>query len=200
VAGCALATALGYRGRAGERYSPFSHWISELGDEEISRRAGVFNRGAVVGGMCLSVLMASLATARRGRLAGAYGPIGTVAGVAGSLVGLFPMNRIVPHAITSVSFFNLSALAIALASVDFARRPDERFGRVQAGFGVASTAAFLAFAVVASGAIRRQGLAALEAPAVREEVSRLTTLEWASLLTIMAWILATSARWARAAA
>ena len=200
VAGCALATALGYRGRAGEPYSPLSHWISELGEQDVSQRARIFNRGVVVGGMCLSTLMVSLAATRRGRLARAYGPIGAVAGVTGSLVGLFPMNRIVPHAITSVSFFNLAALAIALASVDFARRPDDRFGRVQAGFGVASTAAFLAFGVVASLAIKRQGLAALEAPLVREEVSPLTTLEWASLFTIMAWTLATSARWARASA
>jgi hypothetical membrane protein len=200
VAGCALATAAGYRGRRGEPYSALNHWISELGEQDVSQRAAVFNGGVVIGGMCLSALMASLAATRRGRLARVYGPIGAVAGLAGSLVGLFPMNRIVPHAITSVSFFNLSALAIALASVDFARHPDDRFGRVQAGFGVASTAAFLAFGVVAFEAVRRQGLAALEAPLVREEVSPLTTLEWASLLTIMAWILSTSARWARASA
>lgn len=200
VGGCALVTALAYRGRSGEPYSALNHWISELGEQDVSQRAAVFNGGAVIGGMCLSALMASLAATRRGRLARAYGPIGAIGGVAGTLVGLFPMNRIIPHAITSISFFNLTALAIALASADFARRPDDRFGRVEAGFGVLSTAAFVAFGIVAFDAIRRQGLAALEAPVVRETVSPLTTLEWASLLSFMAWILATSASWTRASA
>jgi hypothetical membrane protein len=197
VGGCAAVTALAYRGTAGQPYSPLSHWISELGEEGVSNLAAVFNGGALVGGACLSALMVSLARARGGRLARVYGRIGAVAGIAGSLVGLFPMNRILPHAIVSTSFFNLTALAIALASIDFAARPDGRFGAVQAGLGAVSSAAFLVFGVVALEAIREQGLAALEPPIVREEISLLTTLEWAALLSIMAWVVATAAGWAR---
>jgi hypothetical membrane protein len=196
VATSALATAIAYRGSKGQPYSPLSHWVSELGEEDVSRLAPVFNAGAVVGGACLGLVMTSLAMTRRGGLARAYGPIGAVAGIAGALVGRFPMNRIVPHAIASVSFFNLTALAIALASVDFAKRPEPRFGRIQASIGAASTAAFVAFALVVSEAIRTQGLAALEAPDPCEAVSPLTSLEWATLLLIMAWVVSTSWRWA----
>jgi hypothetical membrane protein len=195
VAGCALVTALAYRGTKGQPYSPFSHWISELGEEGVSELAPVFNGGVVVGGICLSALMAALASVRGGRLGRAYGRIGVTAGVAGALVGLFPMNRILPHAVVSTSFFNLAALAIAAASIDFARRPDARFGRFQAGIGAISTAAFVAFGIVAFDAILTYGLAALEPPIVREEVSLLTTLEWASLLAIMAWVVATARSW-----
>jgi hypothetical membrane protein len=195
----AFATALAYRGSKGQPYSPLSHWVSELGEEGVSELAPVFNAGVVVGGACLGVLMLSLAGVRGGPLARAYGPIGAVAGLAGSLVGIFPMNRILPHAITSTTFFNLAVLSIALASVDFASRPDERVGRLQAGIGAATAAAFVAFGVVASEAIRTQGLAALEPPAVRERISPLTSLEWASLLGIMAWVVATAAAWARPA-
>ncbi|HEU4919737.1 MAG TPA: DUF998 domain-containing protein [Candidatus Limnocylindrales bacterium] len=197
VGGCAAVTALAYRGTAGQPYSPLSHWVSELGEEGVSGLAAVFNAGAVVGGACLSALMLALARARGGRLARIYGRIGVIGGVAGSLVGLFPMNRILSHAIVSTSFFNLTALAIALASIDFGARPDGRFGAVQAGLGAVSTAAYLAFGVVAIEAIREQGLAALEPPIVREEISLLTTFEWASLLSIMAWVMATAAGWAR---
>ena len=187
-----LATAAAYRGSQRQPYSPLNHWVSELGEEGVSRRAGVFNAGAIVGGICLAGFMSSLGAVRRGRLARHSSRIGVAGGVAGALVGAFPMNRIVPHAITSVSFFNLTALAIALASVDFARRPDARFGPTQAGVGLASTAAFIAFAIVAAEAIATQGIAALEAPIVRQRVSLLTTLEWASLIGIMAWVLATA--------
>jgi hypothetical membrane protein len=196
VSTSAFATAIAYRGSKGQPYSPLSHWVSELGEEDVSRLAPVFNAGTVVGGACLGIVMTSLAMSRRGGLARAYGPIGAVAGLAGALVGRFPMNRIVPHAIASVSFFNLTALAIALASVDFAKRPEPRFGRIQASIGAAATAAFVAFGVVASDAIRREGLAALEAPDPRGAFSPLTSLEWATLLLIMAWVVSTSWRWA----
>jgi hypothetical membrane protein len=196
VGGCALATALAYRGTAGEPYSPLNHWISELGEVGVSRLAPVFNAGVVVGGTCLGVFMWSLASARRGRLARAYGRIGVVAGVAGALVGVFPMNRIVPHAITSTTFFNLATLAVALASVDFAVRPDARFGRAQAGVGAATAVAFAAFALVAAAAIQELGIAALEAPAIRYDVMPIMTLEWATLLGVMAWVLATALAWA----
>ena len=75
VAGCTAATALAYRGRDGERYSPLNHWISELGEPGVSRRAAIFNAGAVAGGTCLAVFMASLARVRRGRFPAAYGPM-----------------------------------------------------------------------------------------------------------------------------
>ena len=99
----ALATAFAYRGSKGQPYSPLSHWVSELGEEGVSELAPVFNAGVVVGGACLSVLMLSLAGVRGGPLVRAYGPLGGVAGLAGSLVGFFPMNRILLHAITSTT-------------------------------------------------------------------------------------------------
>lgn len=196
VAGSALATAMAYRGTAGEPYSPLNHWISELGEEGVSRLAPVFNAGVVVGGMCFAAFTSSLAAVRGGRLARAYGPIGAAAGLAGALVGVFPMNRIVSHAIVSTTFFNLAVLSVALASLDFATRPDRRFGPVHAAIGGATAASFAGFAVVAVSALRELGIAALEAPVVRHDAMALMTLEWATLLGIMAWMLATAIAWA----
>lgn len=198
VAASALATVAAYRGRDGRRYSPTNHWISELGEEGVSRLAPVFNAAVIVGGSCLAAFMTSLAAIRRGRLARAYGWAGLVGGVAGALVGVYPINRVAPHAITSGAFFNLSVLAIALASVDFATRPDERFGRAHAGLGAASTLAYAGFAVTTAAAVRAFGLQALEPPHERDDVSWMTTLEWATLLGIMAWVVATASSWAEA--
>ena len=56
--GCALiilgmtASAIAYRGRQGERYSPFNHFISELGERGTARLAAVFNGGVIAGGLC----------------------------------------------------------------------------------------------------------------------------------------------------
>jgi hypothetical membrane protein len=196
VAGSALATAIAYRGTAGEPYSPLNHWISELGEAGVSQLAPVFNAGVVVGGLCFAAFTSSLAAVRGGRLARAYGPIGAAAGLAGALVGVFPMNRIASHAIVSTTFFNLGVLAVALASLDFATRPDGRFGPVQAAIGGATVASFAGFAIVAMSALRELGIAALEAPVVRHDAMALMTLEWATLLGIMAWILATAIAWA----
>lgn len=198
VAASALATAAAYRGRDGRPYSPVNHWISELGEEGVSRLAPLFNAAVFIGGVSLATFMASLAAVRRGPLARAYGFAGLVGGVAGALVGVFPINRVAPHGITSGVFFNLSVAAIALASVDFATRPDERFGRAQAGIGALSTLAFVGFAVTTAAAIRAMGLEALDPPEDRDDVSWMTTLEWATLLGIMAWVVATASRWAEA--
>ena len=196
VAGCAAATAFAYRGTAGERYSPLNHWISELGELGVSRLAPVFNAGVVVGGTGLAAFMSSLAKARGGRLARGYGRIGVGAGVAGALVGVFPMNRIVPHVITATAFFGLGTLAVALASLDFVARPDGRLGAGQAAIGAATAATLGAFSAVVAGAVGELGIAAHAAPLVRRDVMALTMLEWASLLGIMAWILATAIAWA----
>jgi hypothetical membrane protein len=191
----AVATAFAYRGTQGEPYSPFSHWISELGEEGVSELAPVFNGGVVVGGVCFGAVMASLAAARGGPLAIASGVIGVAAGIAGALVGVFPMNRVVAHGITSTSFFNLAAVAIALAAADVAIRPDGRFRRRLAAVGVVAAGVTTSFVVATSSAVQTQGLEVLEPPADRSAVSALTSLEWAALVLIVAWVLATSAAW-----
>ena len=92
-----VAAALVYSGTSGEGYSPLNHWVSELGELGVSQLAFVFDLGLVVGGICLAVFMTALGVARGGRLAWIYVPLGIVSGVAGALVGVFPMNQIGVH-------------------------------------------------------------------------------------------------------
>ena len=66
MAGCVLLaiavtwTALSYRGKRQETYSPFNHFISELGEVGVSRQAWVFNAGLIASGILLLPFMIGL--------------------------------------------------------------------------------------------------------------------------------------------
>ncbi len=100
-----LYAALGYRGKRGERYSLLNHFISELGEVGVSRRAWAFNLGLILGGLLLIPFIVHLGL----RLNSLLGWIGTVLGVVTALgvtaVGLFPMNNLEPHVKAAMTFF-----------------------------------------------------------------------------------------------
>ncbi|MDL2336091.1 MAG: DUF998 domain-containing protein, partial [Chloroflexota bacterium] len=110
-----LVTAVTYRGTADEGFSPFNHWVSELGEVGVSDMPAVFNAGLMVGGVCFVLLMVGLAMLRGGPLSLLYGLIGIVSGIAGVLVGIYPMNFPGQHTIVAQAFFNLGWIAVLLA-------------------------------------------------------------------------------------
>lgn len=188
-------TAIAYTGTAGERYSPLNHWISELGQQGVSELAAVFNIALVVGGICFVGFMTGLRLVRTGRFAWVYGTIGALAGVAGAYVGIYPMNHLEQHTFAALAFFNLGWIAIALASLDFVRRPDPRFPRWLAYVGALTVLAFISFLAVA---IPLAGGAGLGAPDPRPEIWLVAVLEWTALIGILLWVLATGWTWWRA--
>ena len=192
-----IVAGLAYTGRAGEAYSPLDHWVSELGEVGVSSLALVFNAGLVVGGLCFALFMLGLASSRTGTLRHAYGVIGAIAGVAGCLVGVFPMNQLGAHRLAALSFFDLGWIAVALASIDFVRRPDPRSPRWLAIVGAATVIAFLAF-LGALGADPLVAAGALDVPAERPAVWSVTMLEWAVIAGIVAWTFLAAAAWWRA--
>ena len=191
----ALVTALAYRGAANEAYSPFNHWVSELGEGGVSDLPQVFDAGLMVGGVCFVVLMIGLGITRGGRLALLYAAIGAISGIAGILVGIYPMNFPAQHTIVAQTFFNLGWIAVLLASIDFWRRPDHRFPRWLSVLGVATVAAFIGFLAAYYGLF---GDSTLAPAADRPAFTIATTLEWAVLIGIMAWAFSVGFRWWRA--
>ena len=107
-------TALGFQGRQGEAYSPLNHFISELGEIGVSRRAMVFNRCLFIGGLCLTIFMLGLAAHLGGWFSYVFGLVGVVAGISGALVGVFPMNMRRWHSLVAVTFFNAGMVAAGL--------------------------------------------------------------------------------------
>jgi hypothetical membrane protein len=102
-----VLTALAYNGSNGESFSPLNHFVSELGELFVSDLAPVFNTSLIIGGVAFAVFMIGLASARAGRLRWVYGVLGVVAGAAGALVGVLPMNYLDQHAVVALTFFNL---------------------------------------------------------------------------------------------
>jgi len=194
-----IVTAVAYRGTAGEAYSPFNHWVSELGQIGVSSLSTVFNTGLVIGGVLFAVFMLGLAAAGHGRLRYGYGVIGLIAGIAGAGVGLLPMNHVGVHALVALTFFNLGWIAVGLASIDFVRRPDVRFPRWLSAIGAVTVIAFVAFLI----SLKTEGVfddSGLAAPAVRRAFWIVPTLEWALIVGIVAWVFLTAWSWRRAVA
>lgn len=190
-----MVTAVAYVGTHGQRYSPLNHWVSELGQTGVSELAAVFNVCLIVGGVCFVVFMLGLAAVRTGALRYLYGAIGAIAGVAGSFVGVFPMNNLDLHGLAALTFFNLGWIAVGLASLDFVRRPDPRFPRWLAYIGVLTVVAFIGFLAVLFPLLGGDGLGA---PEIRPDVWIVPILEWAVLIGILAWVFASGWTWWRA--
>jgi hypothetical membrane protein len=191
-----VATAFAYRGADGERFSPTNHFVSELGELAHSELARTFNLSVIAGGLCFAVFMSGLAASRPGWLRVAAGGVGIVAGVAGSFVGVFPMDDIGRHTRAAMTFFNLGWIAVGLASLDFVVRPDRRFPRPLAIVGLATVAAFIGF--LREVRMSTTPDAALDGPVIRPDVWALPTLEWLTIIGIVGWVMLVGAAWLRA--
>lgn len=120
---CSLYAGLIYRGKAGERYSPANHFISELGELGTSRGARVFNGGLIASGLLLIPFFIGLGTALQSVLGWMGGASGIGSAVACGLVGCFPMNNLKPHTVVAVAFFRLGLLTMILFGVALLAQP-----------------------------------------------------------------------------
>jgi len=196
VAGGALVTGLAYRGPGGGAYSPLNQFVSELGEAGVSGLAIVFNLGLILGGICFVVFLVSLGRRRRGVAGSLQAATGAIAGIAGSIVGIAPVNSGGPHVLAAGIFFNVAWITIALASTGLGVHPDRRVTAVLAGIGVVTVITSIAFILVyaTSGSAGSGG----SGPAgARPDLDPVTVLEWASFGGILAWTAAVAGVWRR---
>jgi hypothetical membrane protein len=186
-----LVTAGFYVGSQNEGFSPLNHWVSELGELGVSRMALVFNVGLFVGGLALALFFVALGRLRNSGLAGAYVPVGAVAGVCGALVGVFPMNDRGIHIVMALGFFVLGWIAVGLTSYDIWRKPEPRFSSWLPALGAVTVAAFLMFLSIYIPYLYTG------TGSDRPAFSLATVLEWLVLIGIMGWVLVASITWWR---
>jgi hypothetical membrane protein len=82
-----LYAGLLYRGKAGERYSPLNHFISELGEVGTSRGAAIFNGGLITSGILLIPFFVGLGLALHSVLGWVASASGIGSALACALVG-----------------------------------------------------------------------------------------------------------------
>lgn len=182
--GC-LVTALVYTGRTGEAYSPFNHFISELGEVGVSQAAAVFNIGLIVGGLCNALFLVGLSLRFSGWFRLLYGLIGLVAGLSGGLVGVFPMNRLEIHQVVALTFFNTGWIVVALFSLNLAFGRRGRYPMWLLIPGAVTVFCFIAFLIDLMPAVQDTNL--LTPPAVRDTLWLVAALEWSTLIGILIW-------------
>ncbi len=121
-----IDAALQYRGKRQERYSLLNHFISELGEVGVSKRALIFNSSLFFGGLMLLPFVITLGITFQSIL----GWLGTVAGVIAVLgvaaVGIFPMNNLKPHGRAAMTFFRGGLVMVIFFGLAILFQPADR--------------------------------------------------------------------------
>jgi hypothetical membrane protein len=187
IAVTSIVTALAYTGSAGESYSPFNHFVSELGEMANSELATLFNIGLIVAGLCLVAFMIGLRPYLDGGWGWAAMVLGVIAGVFGALVGVFPMDNRSIHAPVAGVFFLALMLTVLVFSIALLAGQAPRLPRwlLWPG-GVAVVGSLLFLVLVATGGLD------VPVPADRPGFLLVTSVEWVALLAIITWVACTS--------
>ncbi len=184
--------SLRYRGKRGEHFSLFNHFISELGEVGISPAAWVFNGGMMIGGVILLPYILELGLIFRSAL----GWLGTAAGIVATLgviaVGIFPMNNLHAHGIAAVTYFRAGLVMVFFFGLAILFQPGAHKVIPQA----ANLFSLLAFLSYASFLILMTPKKSDEAPAdaldpeqvpERPRVWLLAVIEWVVFFTTILW-------------
>ncbi len=186
---CVLVPMFVYVGRAGQRYSPLNHFISELGEVDVSRLAPVFNIGLVTAGALYVPFVLGLGASVGGWWAAAGTVVGLVSAVSVAGVGVFPMNNLPPHIAAAMTFFRTGLATVLLFGIAIQRQRAERrvVDRRANVAGVAAALAYAAFLVVIQ--VRPDGGSDFHSglPAIRPAVWPSAVLEWSILVGMVAW-------------
>jgi len=186
-----LIPSLVYRGKKGEKYSFFNHYISELGARGVSRLAWVFNLGMIVCGICIVIASLSLGLLLSGFWAKAGLLLGVITGFALSMVGAFPMDNIKRHILAAVTFFRAGFLMVIAFSLAFALQKGDVL-IVPRWLGLVGLLPILAFGIFLAlmWTVRDVGYDVLSAPYLeRPRVWKFAISEWSIYFAMIFWIL-----------
>ena len=116
ITACMVTAGSFYRGRKGEKYSLFNHFISELGEVGVSKAAAVFNTGLILGGLAFVPFIIGLCLTIGNLWAKIGMGVGIIATLSCALVGVFPMNNMKAHYIVAVTYFRTGLVMVLLVS------------------------------------------------------------------------------------
>ncbi len=181
-----LIAAFPYVGDAGQSYSPFNHFVSELGDTRVSERAWLFNLTLFVGGLLYGLFMIGVGLRFTGLLRSGMTIGGALVGLSAALVGVFPMNENYPaHAGAALGFFEGSLVVLIGFALAAARARRPAYPRWLALVALPMTLCNIVFiALIVAG-----GEAALVAPTGgRDPFWLIPAAEWGVVVWLLVWV------------
>ncbi len=190
AAGLGSVTAAAfYRGSQGQRYSPFNHFISELGEVGVSRCAPCFNLSLVLSGAVLVPASVNLGLVMPGFLPKLGMTAGVVCALSLALVGIFPMNKIKPHGRAAIAYFRAGLVMVVLFSLAIAFQPVDTavISPLYALAGLPPVLAFASFLILIGRVYENEEAPLSTGEGPRPKIWHLATLEWSIFLTVLLW-------------
>jgi hypothetical membrane protein len=185
-----LITGLAYVGVEGQRYTILNHFVSELGELGVSEAAVVFNGSLLIGGLISTFFMVYLTCQIEHWIRYPLGLLSITAALSGALVGVYPMNYLIPHIRAAMAFFNLGMLMAFLYSLVFLFGKRHPFPKWLAIPGLLNAAAFTFFnnfpTEFEAGVDFQESMANLLTH--RPDFIPLALMEWIVILGILIWV------------
>lgn len=187
-----LVSALVFRGRQAERYSPLNHFISELGEVGVSRLSWLFNAGLIVGGAVLLPCCIGLGLLIPGVWSKLALVAGCVAAVSMALVGFFPMNNLKPHTLVAMTYFRAGLVMVILFTLAISLQPQAEvvIAKTVNWAGALAVLCYASFLVYSRVAFKKsQQTLDPTAITLRPRFWRLAALEWSIFFSTVLWFL-----------
>jgi hypothetical membrane protein len=174
-----LTPQLFYTGSMGEPFSMFNHYVSELGELGVSEFAMMFNLGLMLAGLFFIPFMFGLGLYLENIVGKIAALVGAFSALSIYLVGIYPMNNVVMHGITAISFFLSGLIMTVLWAFAILAQKNVKIPKVFSLGGFINASIFALFLY---GPWEGTG-------AVRPEFSMRVTLEWAIYFAIVSYML-----------
>ena len=191
-----IISALFYKDSHGNPYSILNFFVSELGNVGVSQLAWIFNVGLIIGGSLLAIFMFGLMGVIKTKLARISCILGVLSAIAAALVGVFPMNNLIPHALVAMLFFYGGMITVALFAIVIYKDPEHNFPKRFAFYGVVIFIFFFIFHFVPLDNISMdfeevfnlEG-GVLNLDLYRPEIWYMALMEWLVILGVVLWML-----------
>ncbi len=178
-----LPPALTYRGRAGQRYHTFNHFISELGETGVSRHAKVFNGFLVFTGVLMACFFVQFGRFFGSAAGWSVAALGLLMAVFCMMVGFVPMNRLRMHMTWACLTFMIGAGVFAATGAAIAMDETKRLP-VFFAIGSFAVAALYAVFLILPG-IRENRQVFEPMTGERPKLWYIPMMEWGAILGTM---------------
>lgn len=182
-----ILTAFLFEGYQGESYSPFTHFISELGEQQKSAWAIIFNSGMMIGGVFIVLFAYYLQQKVTTRLANIAAWIALVAALGVIGVGWFPANYLRPHMIAAFICFAGIGVSMFLYSWDFWQHNETFKAKILLLLSVIVFASFIYLAFAPKEVFK--AMIAHPTTFNRPAFWDLTIVEWILFFGVNSWII-----------